>query len=113
MYRLLRPGDIHTYSSMVRAWRRETLARCLPSRAGHLGVTESLLRAQNIGARVVEVPARLAWRGQRKSGLRLAPAILGQLGLMKDAAMGRLGERPASDRAASEGSASETSAEDK
>ncbi|MFQ5505206.1 MAG: glycosyltransferase family 2 protein [Planctomycetota bacterium] len=89
-YRLLRRSDVHTYSSMVRAWRRPLLARCLPERAGHLGVTESLLRAQARGARIVEVPALLRGRQTGRSGLRVLPALFRHLHLLRDSVCGRI-----------------------
>lgn len=81
---------IHTWSAMVRAWRRTTLARCLPEREGHLGVTESLLRARALGARIEELPATLRGRVEGRSGLKVLPCIAGQLGLLGAAATGRL-----------------------
>ncbi len=96
-YRLLQGGDVYTYSAMVRAWRRSVLARCLPRREGHLGVTESLLRVQGLrtqgrAARLVEVPATLGGRVVGRSAVRLVPTVLGHVGLMHDAVLGRLGE---------------------
>ncbi len=90
LYRILHDPRIYTWSGMVRLWRRELLARCLPTRPGHLGVTESLVRAIQLGAEVVEVPARLAWEPGRRSGLRLGPAIRGHLGLLRDVLLDRL-----------------------
>lgn len=99
--RLLLQPKPYTWSSMVRAWRRDLLARCLPSREGHLGVTESLMRAQAKGARVREVPATLRGRAAGKSGMRVAASFLGQLGLLQDALLGRLEaeERPGMENA--------------
>jgi dolichol-phosphate mannosyltransferase len=89
-YRLLWRDLPHTCSSMVRAWRRSCLERCLPERPGHLGVTESLLRAHGRGARVVEVPATLRGRTTGRSSLRLVRTVVGQLGLLRDAVFGGL-----------------------
>ena len=81
---------VYTWSAMVRAWKRETLARCLPEREGHLGVTESLLRARAIGARIAELPTTLHGRVAGRSALRILPGIAGQVGLLGAAATGRL-----------------------
>ncbi|MEZ5988622.1 MAG: glycosyltransferase [Planctomycetota bacterium] len=77
--------DLHTWSSMVRAWRRPLLLRCLPSRPRHLGVVESLVRAVQGGARVVEVPAVLRGRREGRSGIRVLPTILGQVAMLAEA----------------------------
>lgn len=94
LYRLLHDPRIHTWSGMVRVWRRSLLARCLPEREGHLGVTESLLRAVAARADIVEVPARLAWQPGRRSGLRLGPAVRGHLALLRDVLLDRLPPPP-------------------
>ena len=85
-----RNGEIHTWSAMVRAWRRPWLARCLPEREGHLGVTESLLRAHALGARIDELPATLHARVAGRSSLRVLPGIAGQIAVLGAAATGRL-----------------------
>jgi dolichol-phosphate mannosyltransferase len=81
-WRLLTHGQLHTYTSMVRVWRRSIVLDCRPTRGGYLGVTESLLRALVAGARVVEVPAVLGRRRGGQSKMRVARVALGQLGLM-------------------------------
>jgi dolichol-phosphate mannosyltransferase len=94
LYRVLHEPGIHTWSGMVRVWRRELLLRCLPTRPRHLGVTESLLLALAAGAEIREVPARLAWAPGRRSSLRLAPTIRAHLGLLRDALLDRLEPAP-------------------
>ena len=84
------PDAVYTVSAMVRAWRRDCLARCLPTRPGHLGVTESLLRAQSMRARIAEVPATLKGRETGSSSMRVARVAFGQLALLKDAIAGRV-----------------------
>lgn len=93
-----RSNKVHTWSAMVRAWRRDALARCLPERDGHLGVTESLLRACALGMRIEEVPATLRARVAGRSGLRILPGIVGQLGVLGAAVTGRLDSRDAASR---------------
>jgi len=89
-YRLLVDPGLHTWSSMVRAWRRGLLARCLPRREGHLGVTESLVLARSAGARIVEVPSLLRGRQNGHSGLRVLPAVFAHLGLLRDSMAGKV-----------------------
>ena len=89
-YRMLVDPSLHTWSSMVRAWRRPLLARCLPQREGHLGVTESLVLARSVGARVAEVPSLLRGRQNGSSGLRVLPAVLAHLGLLRDSVAGKV-----------------------
>jgi dolichol-phosphate mannosyltransferase len=84
---------VHTFTSMVRVWRRPWLERCRPVRGGFLGVTESLVRALKAGARVAEVPAVLRRRRTGQSKMRIARVALGQLGLVASACCGGLRER--------------------
>jgi dolichol-phosphate mannosyltransferase len=70
-YRLRTGAPIATFTSMVRVWRRDLLARCLPSRPDFLAPVESLLCALRRGARVVEVPAKLRARTAGRSKMRL------------------------------------------
>ncbi len=89
-YRLLYSQQVHTWSSMVRAWRRPLLAACLPEREGHLGVVESLVRAVERQARIVEVPACLRGRVAGSSGLKVLPTVYRHLGLLGQASLGRM-----------------------
>jgi dolichol-phosphate mannosyltransferase len=92
-YRLLYSRQIHTWSSMVRAWRRPLLATCLPEREGHLGVVESLVRAVERQARIVELPACLRGRVAGSSGLKVLPTVCRHIGLLGEASLGRLEHR--------------------
>ena len=92
-YRLLYSQQIHTWSSMVRAWRRSLLARCLPEREGHLGVVESLVHAVERQATIVELPACLRGRVAGRSGLKVLPTVCRHLGLLREASLGRMENR--------------------
>lgn len=81
IYRWLTRGQLHTYTSMVRAYRREVLAQCAPQRGGFLAVTEVLLRALRAGFRCVEVPAILARRRTGQSKMRIVRVAFGHAGL--------------------------------
>ncbi len=79
---MLTRGQLYTYTSMVRAYRRETLEACMPRRGGFLGVTEVLLRAIRDGHTVVEVPAVMRRRRAGQSKMRVLSVGLGHLGMM-------------------------------
>ena len=84
------PTPLHTYTSMVRAYRREVLARSRARRGGFLAVTEVLLRALCSGAQCVEVPAVLARRRTGQSKMRILRVAIGHLGLVTAFLSGRL-----------------------
>ena len=69
--------QVHTFTSMVRVWRRECLERCAPTRGGFLGVTETLVRAIRQGARVAEVPAVLRRRRVGYSKMLIGRVLIG------------------------------------
>lgn len=89
-HRLASGARLHTFTSMVRVYRREVLMACWPQRGGFVGVTEVLLRALTRGARVVEVPAVLRRRRAGTSKMRLLRVTRGHLGLLAANALGRL-----------------------
>ncbi len=82
LYRTLTRGQMHTYTSMVRAYRREVLAACMPRREGFLGVTEVLLRAIRAGYVVVEVPAVMRRRRNGQSKMRVLSVGIGHIKMM-------------------------------
>jgi len=81
-YRLATGLPLHTYTSMVRVWRREALEACKPRRRGFAGVTESLLLALIQGRRVEEWPASMCRRRRGQSKMRVIRVGLEHLGLM-------------------------------
>ncbi len=82
LYRLLTGAELHTYTCMLRAYRREQLLACRPERGGFIGVTEVLLRALRREQRCAEIPALLRRRRQGQSKMRVFGVGLGHLGLM-------------------------------
>jgi len=82
LYRMLSGNSLHTYTCMVRAFRRELLPACRPRRGGFIGVTEMLLRALRQHHRCVEIPATLHRRHRGQSKMRVLGVGLGHLGLM-------------------------------
>lgn len=82
-YRSLTAAPLHTFTCMVRVYRREVLARCPMTRGGFLGVTEVLLRALLAGYRIVETPAVLKRRRAGVSKMRTWRVGLQHLELMR------------------------------
>lgn len=95
-HRLSSGCRLHTFTSMVRVYRREVLERCRPARGGFVGVTETLLRALRQGYRVVEVATVLRPRRAGVSKMRVARVTFAHLGLMFANAIGVL-RRPRTD----------------
>lgn len=91
MYSRATGGALHTYTSMVRAYRRDVLQQCRPKSEGFLAVTEVLLRALRAGKRCVEVPAVLARRRSGQSKMRILRVAIGHLFLVAALKCGRLG----------------------
>lgn len=82
LYRRLCGRSLHTYTCMVRVFRRDLLLTCRPRRGGFIGVTEMLLRCLRQGARCVEIPATLRRRHLGQSKMRVLGVGFGHLGLM-------------------------------
>ncbi len=80
-YRRLLRNPIHTFTCMVRVYRRDVLAACRPTHDGFLGVTEVLVIALQNGYRVEEVPATLRRRRIGQSKMRIASVGTSHLGL--------------------------------
>ena len=81
-YRWVTGAPIHTFTCMVRVYRREVLEACTPTNHGFAGVTEVLLEALRRNHLVAEVPATLHRRRQGQSKIRVFRAGLDHLGLM-------------------------------
>lgn len=80
VYRLLTGSPIHTFTCMVRVYRRAVLEACPPTNASFLGVTEVLLAALQRGYRVTEVPATLSRRRLGQSKMRVLTVGMSHLG---------------------------------
>jgi dolichol-phosphate mannosyltransferase len=80
LYRVLLKWDVHTYTAMFRAVRRE-VARRTPSEAdGFLMPAEFLANALLLGYRVAEFPTVLHVRRYGQSKARVARIVLAHLG---------------------------------
>ena len=79
-YRRLTGTPLHTFTCMVRVYRKPVLQACPPKHDGFLGVTEVLLAAIQRGYKVAEVPATLSRRRQGQSKMRVATVGFGHLG---------------------------------
>jgi hypothetical protein len=95
-YRRATRAPLHTFTSMVRVYRRSVLEDCTPQHAGFLGVTEVLLQAIERGYRAIELPAVLRRRRAGQSKMRVLRVGLGHLGLLwlarrRRASIGRQG----------------------
>lgn len=101
-HRLASGHRLHTFTCMVRVWRRDALQRSQPRAGGFLGVAESLHLALRAGMRVEEVPALLRRRRTGSSKMRVLRAGVGHLRLMATALLRRIApfSRGRRDRAA-------------
>ena len=76
LYKLLIGQDVHTFTCLFRAYRRETLDR-FPFRSdGFAAVAEIMLRGMLGGCRVRELPMRLESRRFGESKLKVGDAIV-------------------------------------
>ena len=82
IYRRLTRAEIHTFTCMVRVYRRAVLEACAIEHRGFAGVTEVLLEAMRRNFLVAEVPATLQRRRLGHSKIRVFRAGLDHLGLM-------------------------------
>ena len=71
LYRWTSPVQVHTYTSMFRAYRREVLEAVRWDSDGFLSVTEILIGAGRSGYRVVEFPTSLDVRRFGQSKIRI------------------------------------------
>lgn len=82
VYRRITRADIHTFTCMVRVYRRAVLETCAPKSRGFAGVTEVLLEAMRRGYRIAERPATLHRRRVGQSKIRVFRAGMEHLRLM-------------------------------
>jgi dolichol-phosphate mannosyltransferase len=81
LYRLL-GRDVHTFTCLYRAYRREVVDAPRFRASGFAAVAELLLRGMLGGWRVREVPMQLDARRFGESKLKIGNAIVAQLGLL-------------------------------
>ncbi len=96
LYRILVRWDVHTYTAMFRAYRREVLANVESTAEGFLMPAEILSNAILQGYRVAEYPTVLHVRRQGQSKAKIARTILAHLRFQWKLFVRRLtGKRPA------------------
>ncbi len=88
-----RSHGTRTFTCATRAYRRAWARRLLPREDGFPAAAEMLGRALLLGARVVEVPARLGRRTEGESKMRVLRALSGHLRVLTAFARARAGSR--------------------
>jgi len=93
LYQRLTGQDVHTFTCLYRAYRRDVLERTQFRATGFAAVTELLLRGMLNGCRVREVPMELGTRRFGESKLKIGGAILSHVALLMMTAMVVAGRR--------------------
>ena len=97
LYRVLMRNKLHTYTSCVRVYRRESVINLPLGNPGFVGIVELLWKLDCRGGKIIEHPAILKSRNVGQSKMRITRATLAHVGLMSRAALMRLvGRRPLS-----------------
>jgi len=87
LYALFAPAKLYCYTSFFRAYRRSWARSEYSSSNGFLAVTETLLSASYLGAKVVEYPVGLGTRAHGRSKMNTAKATLAHLSLVGKTAL--------------------------
>jgi dolichol-phosphate mannosyltransferase len=82
LYKALIGQDVHTFTSLYRAYRREVVETTTLRSTGFAAVAELMLRGMLNGCRVAELPMQLGTRRFGESKLRIGDAIVSHLGLL-------------------------------
>lgn len=82
LYKLLIGQDVHTFTCLFRAYRRDALERIRFRSDGFAAVAEIMLRGMLSGLRVGEVPMQLEARRFGESKLKLGDAIMAHATLL-------------------------------
>jgi dolichol-phosphate mannosyltransferase len=82
LYKLLIGQDVHTFTCLFRAYRRDALERIRFRSNGFAAVAEIMLRGMIAGYRVRELPMRLEVRRFGESKLKVGDAIAAHVGLL-------------------------------
>lgn len=82
LYKLLIGQDVHTFTCLFRAYRRDRLDRIRFGSDGFAAVAEIMLRGMLSGYRVAELPMQLEKRRFGESKLKVLDAVLAHLGLL-------------------------------
>lgn len=91
IYRVLVEWDIHTYTALFRAYRREVVKGIPFESDGFLAGTELMVKAMLMGYRVVEYPSVLHARAYGVSKAKLMRTIRAHLGFQWRIVLYRLG----------------------
>jgi glycosyltransferase involved in cell wall biosynthesis len=90
LYRRTLRGELHTYTSCFRVYRRSAVINLDLINSGFLGIAEMLGRLHLKGSKIVEHPATLEVRLFGYSKMKVAKTITGHLGLLTRMFMLRL-----------------------
>jgi len=82
LYKRLIGQDVHTFTCLYRAYRRDALQRIRFRSNGFAAVAEIMLRGMLAGYRVRELPMRLEPRRFGESKLKIGDAIMAHTGLL-------------------------------
>ncbi len=82
LYQMLIGRDVHTFTCLHRAYRREIVQRTRVRATGFAAVAELLLRGMLGGCQVRELPMQLGARRYGESKLRVGDAIMAHIGLL-------------------------------
>ena len=93
LYQRLTGQDVHTFTCLYRAYRRDVIERTQFRATGFAAVTELMLRGMLSGCSVREVPMELGARSLGESKLQIGEAILSHLALLAMTAMVVAGRR--------------------
>lgn len=94
LYRLLVSWQLHTYTALFRAYRREVIERIGFDSDGFLAGTELLVKALLSGYQVAEYPTVLHSRVHGVSKAKILRTIRAHLGFQAQVLLWRLGVRP-------------------
>ncbi|MBS1851221.1 MAG: glycosyltransferase family 2 protein [Acidobacteria bacterium] len=95
-YWLVAPVRLYTYTAIFRAYRREVIDNVSYEENGFVFTAESLIRAAEMGYKVVEVPMTLHSRMIGQTKMKVARTMRGHLRLILKTAVRRLTGRTAS-----------------
>ena len=93
-YRFVAPVQLHTYTSVFRAYRKNVVETVAFREDGFVSATEVLVRAAEQGYRIVEVPMTLHARNIGRSKMKILRTIRGHLRLLYTIAVRRIQSPP-------------------
>lgn len=82
LYRVLLRSELHCYTSIFRAYRREVIERIPVTSTGFVAVAEFLVAALRAGYKVAEMPVQLDRRIHGESKIHVGAAIRAHIRLM-------------------------------